>query len=439
MECLLAIFGESPEPEGPVSDDIKARIHKTFRPSEPVREPDLLYGRDEALKRTLGALAVPGRSVFIFGERGVGKTSLAQTSAFLFNTAETEPVLWSCHKNVSFSRLVTQITRKLMAAPIIQKRQKRVTEMRAGIAMANLLRRIETEADFTPSSIDVNEAVDLLNEATRGIDQSKPLVVVLDELDTVSDQQFRTDIAYFVKQLGDQECRVKFIFAGIGETVEDLLGKHESASRYLATINLERLPINILQQVLLRGFERIGGSIPEPISMRLACISDGFAYYTHLIGMHIALQTLADVPGRLDAGLKQYEAGLRAAVEDSEVWLKSAYDKAVKKYGDEYRLVLWSVADHWELERSTDHMYPTYQAICKKLGHEPVARKQYSAMLNRLKTAAHGNVLKSSRRSWYKFRETVLRGYCKMQAETQGIEVGIGYLQSKPSSTLTLR
>ncbi|MEQ9151060.1 MAG: hypothetical protein RLO06_06170, partial [Parvibaculum sp.] len=74
--------------------NLAARI---FRPSQPVKERELLYGRDRQVERTLESLDTPGRSVFMFGERGVGKTSLAQTSAYLFNSSDSDPILISCH------------------------------------------------------------------------------------------------------------------------------------------------------------------------------------------------------------------------------------------------------------------------------------------------------------------------------------------------------
>lgn len=418
--------------EDPVASDLKKVILETFVPSEPIRSAELLRGRDIPLKRTMETLEIPGRSVFIYGERGVGKTSLAQTSAYQFNTSNGDPVLVSCHEDVTFQKLIAQITRKLLALPIVKNKRKGHTELRVGLSMAGLVHRIEHDAEFVPTSIDVNEAVDLLNEATRGVASDKRMVVVLDELD-VTDSKFRTDLAYFIKQLGDQQCPVKFILAGIAETVGDLLEKHESASRYLATIELERLPINILKaEVLENGFQRFGATIPDHLSMRVAYVSDGFAHFTHLVGLHIALGMIEKTPLVLTASIRDYEAGLQAAVEDSQAWLKDDYDKAVKKYGDEYARMLWATADHWELERSTEQIYPAYCNICRQIGTTPVPRRKFSIMMGRLKTAPHGEVLKSSRRSWFKFRKTMLRGYCKMQAEAHGVKVGMDYLARAP-------
>lgn len=67
-----------------------------FHPSQPIRSPEMLFGRHTQLQRTMTSLETPGRSVFIYGERGVGKTSLAQTAAYMVNSSETEPVFLSC-------------------------------------------------------------------------------------------------------------------------------------------------------------------------------------------------------------------------------------------------------------------------------------------------------------------------------------------------------
>jgi len=72
---------------------------------------ELLKGRQRQLGRALDGLEVPGRSLFIYGERGVGKTSLAQTVAHSINSSDTHPVLYGCTPDTTFSRLIAQIVR----------------------------------------------------------------------------------------------------------------------------------------------------------------------------------------------------------------------------------------------------------------------------------------------------------------------------------------
>lgn len=254
---------------------------------------------------------------------------------------------------------------------------------------------------------------------------------MVDEVDQIADPVVRRSIAFLVKQLGDRECPVKFIFVGIAEDVAELLEHHESASRYIASIRLDRLPFNVLKSIVTEGFHKIDAELWDPLATRVAFVSDGFAHFTHLVGLKMAMRLLDDNPPNLQVSVRHLELALADAVEDSESWLKTAYDDATQKYQDKYEHVLWAAADHWEIERSTEHMYPCYLRICERAGVSPLERQQFSAVLSKFKTERHGGVLVSRRRSWYRFRQTMLRGYCRMVASTRGIEVGRDYLAGK--------
>ena len=61
--------------------DFGQRIHAVLFPSSPIQSHEFLFGRDGQLDRIRKALMAPGRQVFIYGERGVGKSSLAGAAA----------------------------------------------------------------------------------------------------------------------------------------------------------------------------------------------------------------------------------------------------------------------------------------------------------------------------------------------------------------------
>jgi MoxR-like ATPase len=62
-------------------DEFKRILDENIRPAQPIENPDLLKGRGAKLKDIDRALSSAGMHVFIHGERGVGKTSLALTAA----------------------------------------------------------------------------------------------------------------------------------------------------------------------------------------------------------------------------------------------------------------------------------------------------------------------------------------------------------------------
>jgi hypothetical protein len=96
-------------------------------------------------------------------------------------------------------------------------------------------------------------------------------VIIVDELDATNDPVFRSDMAYFIKQLGDAQAHLKFIFAGIAENVSELLVHHESAQRCMATIKLDRLPMDVLHDIIVEGLKQIGGSsVKDTTAYRVA-------------------------------------------------------------------------------------------------------------------------------------------------------------------------
>lgn len=56
-------------------------LNEVVSPSRPVLSLEHLKGRENQLSRIQQALYATGRNVFIYGERGVGKSSLAATAA----------------------------------------------------------------------------------------------------------------------------------------------------------------------------------------------------------------------------------------------------------------------------------------------------------------------------------------------------------------------
>jgi len=61
------------------NDELQAivRASQVFTPGAPVSSKALFSGRAEQLRRVIEAVPAPGRHPIIYGQRGVGKTSLA--------------------------------------------------------------------------------------------------------------------------------------------------------------------------------------------------------------------------------------------------------------------------------------------------------------------------------------------------------------------------
>ncbi|MBN8956999.1 MAG: hypothetical protein J0H17_10570, partial [Rhizobiales bacterium] len=121
-----------------------------------------------------------------------------------------------------------------------------------------------------------------------------------------------------------------------------------------------------------------------------------------------------------------YLNAIKAAVIDIEAKLRNTYDKATQKYveSDQYEAVLWAVADHHELSRRSADIFDVYSHLTRTYDITTLPRDKFTQRMNALKRPAHGSILKGSRQGWYEFREPVMRGYVRLRAEAQNVELG---------------
>src|ERR1017187_3239777 len=87
-------------------EDFANLLHANLSPTSPIQSQEHLFGRSKQLQLIEQALYAPGRSIFIYGDRGVGKTSLAQTVAYSHQSSKHEPVLLACTPSTTFEALM---------------------------------------------------------------------------------------------------------------------------------------------------------------------------------------------------------------------------------------------------------------------------------------------------------------------------------------------
>jgi hypothetical protein len=87
--------------------------------------------------------------------------------------------------------------------------------------------------------------------------------------------------------------------------------------------------------------------------------------------------------------------------------------------------VVWSTADGEDTARNVDSMYRSYLAIAEARERSPVDRSRYADLIRRLRTPGYGEILEgvAKRAGWYMYHEKMLRGYVRMQAEANGVEL----------------
>ncbi len=81
---------------GVTDDRMREVLAAHLTPSLHITTPERLFGREKKLTEIERAFNSPGRHIFIHGDRGVGKTSLALTAANLRQAGSEEPIYILC-------------------------------------------------------------------------------------------------------------------------------------------------------------------------------------------------------------------------------------------------------------------------------------------------------------------------------------------------------
>ncbi|HYD14157.1 MAG TPA: ATP-binding protein [Allosphingosinicella sp.] len=410
-------------------------LQRHLSPSSPINELQLLKGRADQVEQIRRAFHSPGRQVFIHGDRGVGKSSLAITMGNYLCGDARRPVQVACNGQTFFS-LIRDIGNQLLNfTPASPSRLSRgsVGVQSFGIS-ATLESQLQTRA--VPELSSLNEALSVIRYCAD-LSFEEPVIIV-DEFDKISGPEDREMFADFIKQLGDQRVPVKVFFTGIGQSLDGLLADHHSCYRYLASVHLKPLPWQGRLDIIDDAAFALGIEVDPASRFRIGALSDGFPHYIHLVCEKLFWRAFDDESQVKATTPDMYIDAVHDAVRDIEPTLEKLYEEATQKYNDDYQSVLWAVADHHEFKRRSVDIYTSYCDIMAQKGSEPLDRTKFNARMAYLKQPSHGEILIGSRQGWYELREPILRGYIRLRAEAEGIELAQDHPQQEGARRLRL-
>lgn len=400
------------------------------RPSAPIESFEHLFDRGKQLDRIEEALSSPGRHIFIYGDRGAGKTSLAKSAAYKHHPSQGEPIYTACGQKTSFSAIVRDIASQLdhrSAFVSVERRLDRgIKATVTGLAVEENHSRKESQRDL--DGLDLNGATAAIKEAVERQPTIEPKVIVIDEFENLPSVEDRRLFAELIKQLSDRGVRVSLIFCGIGKSLDDLLQGHGSVHRYLEEVLLPSPPLTYSGRwsIIDSACNALGLTINTDSRLRIAQVSDGFPHYVHLIAQKLFWGAFRSPVVAQELTPEDYMNAVREALGSVESRLRSAYDLATKKDQDSYQEVLWSVADHFELERNNRRIYnESYLRVMAEVHRPALSFDEFQSRLTHLKSARHGSILSSNRRGWIHFSENLIRGYVRLIAESKGIRLAL--------------
>ncbi|MEL6830691.1 MAG: ATP-binding protein, partial [Pseudomonadota bacterium] len=85
--------------------DQMSRVRRSFTPSQPISQPELFAGRRDLLERLIHLIEDQLLHVVVYGDRGLGKTSLLNVISSLASEADYHVVYASCGSDTTFESL----------------------------------------------------------------------------------------------------------------------------------------------------------------------------------------------------------------------------------------------------------------------------------------------------------------------------------------------
>ena len=236
-----------------------------------------------------------------------------------------------------------------------------------------------------------------------------------------------------VKNVPAVTKKLTFLFCGIGQSIDDLLGEHPSSGRYLEPVPLERLSHNFLWDIINNVAEQLNVEIDREILIRISIISDGFPHFVHLIGECLFWAMQDDDQIVRKCRKKHFEIALNEALEKSEPLLAMTYRKATEKTKSktENEEALWGLPPTNRMRRQVSEIFSkSYLKVFEQRSHKssadknkkPLDKETFNQRLLILREESHSRIfLVGHGAGWFSFRENVFRGYVRLKAQTEGV------------------
>ncbi len=285
-----------------------------FTPATPVSEEELFAGRMEQIRRTVDAINQRGQHAVIFGERGVGKTSLAN----ILSSKLTAPgsVVLAPRINCDSTDDFASLWRKSFSrVDLIQR--KRAIGFQGKPSQV-----FSSASEALPRKVTPEDVRKILMVMT----DNNLVILIFDEFDRLADQRARRTMADTIKLLSDHDVPATVVIVGVADTVDELIAEHESIERALVQIQMPRMSRRELLEILNKGTSRLGMKIEDSAKARISVLSQGLPHYAHLLGLHASRAAL-DSHGR-EITLEHVRPAITEAVRDSQQSLQSDYRKA---------------------------------------------------------------------------------------------------------------
>jgi Cdc6-like AAA superfamily ATPase len=407
-DCLK-MSTDDPAADAPTDQEewerLSIKAGQVFVPSAPITERQLLAGRIRQLSALFDAINTPGQHAVVYGERGVGKTSLVSVAQKIIIGGKGMAFRENCQSEDTYAKLWVRTFANIR----FQNEKKAI-----GFA-GQRITEVMTLAAKLPETPAPDDVITLLRKSDT------PFVFVFDEFDQLNSGKVAQAFAETIKALSDHTVPAKIVLVGVGDNIDQLIASHASIERALVQIRMPRMEADELAAIIETGAKRLGMQWATGAVKRVVRLSQGLPHYVHRLGLFATRQALGRLS--LSVTMDDVRQGMKEAVDSATQSLTDAYLKATASQRSDALFVPVLLA--CALSRTDDLGYFRPYSIKRPLmlmGHD-LDVPAFASHLNKFASDERGPVLQkvgAERQFRYRFRNPLMQPFVIMRGVTDG-------------------
>ncbi|MDD2772492.1 MAG: ATP-binding protein [Elusimicrobiales bacterium] len=362
---------------------LESKGNSPFYPGHPVPVESFIGRRDsiDFITRTINEVAEGGRikAVFLSGEYGIGKSSLAH---YMKCSAEKESKLLGIHVFLGSAATIDDMAEKTLETVL----REQVYKQTAGENVRNWLAKYIGKQELFGAALNLAAIradapliskgfLPFLNELYLRVkpDGFKGIMLILDEINGIAKNQ---EFAYFIKTLIDENSvsheplPLLFMLCGTEERRRDINKNHPPVERIFDIVDMEPLSRSDMETFFTRSFQTVNVQI-QPDALETLCFySGGQPRIMQLIGEKVFWRNNDQGIDRTDAVNGVFDA----AEEIGKKFIEAQVLDALKS--QDYHSILSKISQGWAMQFRT-------RDITQKLLE--TEKKKFNNFLQRMK------------------------------------------------------
>jgi hypothetical protein len=383
-----------------------ALLNKVFSPISPIKRKDFFFGRRIQLQHVVDAINEIGQHAILHGERGVGKTSLA--NIMYDSITNLYPVKVTCNREDEFKTLWERAFYELKFAKTTKGMELSVQDVQA---LDKIRKQLSENTLVTPA---------IVESLMRQMNGHK-FLFIFDEFDNIRTKKIRSSFADLIKSLSDNVENTTIVLVGIGDNVEELIGIHRSLERCLKQVKMPRMSDDEAAAIIDNGMKSLGFTITKVVKDKILEFSSGFPHYIHLLCKHGSKQLITN--GKTEFNDAYLQIAIKNGIDDTSEQLRSSYQKAIvdSKIDSKWKKVLYSCANG---KSDAFNCFSTNDVLVEynKLSKNSVKCSNIRYNLNQLCTKERGDILLkmgTGVNTRYRFINPMMRAFVKLKINSK--------------------